>query len=266
MAATDVDNYLKGVERSFRTGISSEPFSDPTFSHDDAYRVQYRLIDPAQGRRRGGRRPQSRSNHPSVPSPSGCGRAMLRAHSRPVRLRHRRRRANWGLGRSSRRGGNRLRDGGRLRGPGVTPVQVMKAVHAVVPALELVDLKGAKRRNPGRRRNRPQCLPRRRSRGFETGPAGQPGPAVRRRNRGVQRRPPWQRYRVRGDGQSHQSRRLAGQQAGRIRRLPPGRRNHHLRFNGDPGTGQARRLRKSYLTAGWAPSGPASSIRHKEEP
>jgi 2-keto-4-pentenoate hydratase len=28
-----------------------------------------------------------------------------------------------------------------LKGPGVTPVQVMKAAHAVVPALELVDLK-----------------------------------------------------------------------------------------------------------------------------
>jgi 2-keto-4-pentenoate hydratase len=141
MAATDVDSYLSRVERSFRTGISSEPFSDPTFSHDDAYRIQYRLIDRLRdaGEVVVGHKvaltTQASRVHLGVDEPCS-GHILDRcvyATDADVPI--------GALADPHVEAETAFVMGDDLRGPGVTPVQVMKAVHAVVPALELVDLK-----------------------------------------------------------------------------------------------------------------------------
>ena len=141
MVRADVDSYLSKAERSFRTGVASPPFSDPTFSQEDAYRVQYRLIDRL---REGGEvvvghkvalTTQAARVHLGVGEPC-YGHILDRcvyASDSEVPIGN--------LADPHIEAETAFVMGDDLRGPGVTPVHVMKAAHAVVAALELVDLK-----------------------------------------------------------------------------------------------------------------------------
>ena len=131
---------VESVRRSFRTGVAAEPLAYPTFTETDAYHVQYRFLrelDPPEivaGHKVALTTKASRQ-HLGVHEPcyghilSGCvypdGAAVsigslaaphIEAETAFV-----------------------LRDA--LRGPGLTPVDVLRATQAVIPALELVDLK-----------------------------------------------------------------------------------------------------------------------------
>ena len=117
------------------------PSPSPRFTQEDAYRVQYRLIDRLKdggevvvGHKVALTTEASRA-HLGVDEPC-YGHILDRgvyANDSEVPIGN--------LANPHIEAETAFVMGEDLKGPGVTPVQVMKAAHAVVPALELVDLK-----------------------------------------------------------------------------------------------------------------------------
>jgi 2-keto-4-pentenoate hydratase len=141
MVVADLDSYLERVVKCFRTGTAAVPFAEPSFTQEDAYRVQYRLIDRLKdggevvvGHKVALTTKASRA-HLGVDEPC-YGHILDRcvyANDSEVPIGN--------LANPHIEAETAFVMGEDLKGPGVTPVQVMKAAHAVVPALELVDLK-----------------------------------------------------------------------------------------------------------------------------
>ena len=141
MASVDIDRYLGRVERSFRTGVGSSPFADPAFTQADAYRVQYRLIDRLRSNgevvvgHKVALTTKASREHLGVDEPC-FGHILDRcvyANDSQVPI--------GDLADPHIEAETAFVLAEDIKGPGVTPVQVMQATHAVVPALELVDLK-----------------------------------------------------------------------------------------------------------------------------
>lgn len=141
LATEDIDIYLSKVETCFRTGVASPPFSDPSFAEADAYRVQYRLIERlrAKGEVAVGHKvaltTKAARVHLGVGEPC-YGHILDRgvyANDADVPV------GNLADPHIEAEIAFVLRED--IKGPGVTPVQVMKATQGVLPALELVDLK-----------------------------------------------------------------------------------------------------------------------------
>jgi 2-keto-4-pentenoate hydratase len=141
MVGVDADRYLGQVERSFRTGVGSPPFGDPAFSQEDAYRVQYRLIDRLRSNgevvvgHKVALTTKASREHLGVNEPC-FGHILDRcvyANDSEVPI--------GDLADPHIEAETAFVLADDIRGPGVTPVQVMQSTHAVLPALELVDLK-----------------------------------------------------------------------------------------------------------------------------
>ncbi len=129
------------VVQSFRTGIKSNPFLDSEFTEADAYKIQYRLIEQlkASGEIIRGHKialtTKAARDHLGVDEP--CFAHILDtgiyANGSTVPI-------------------SKLTDPHceaeiafilkkDVKGPGVTPVQVLSAIEGILPAIELVDLK-----------------------------------------------------------------------------------------------------------------------------
>lgn len=141
MVGVDIDGYLSRVERSFRTGVGSPPFADPTLTQTEAYRVQYRLIERLRisgevvvGHKVALTTKASRE-HLGVNEPC-FGHILDRCvypNDSQIPI------AN--LADPHIEAETAFVLAHDIKGPGVTPIQVMQSTHAVLPALELVDLK-----------------------------------------------------------------------------------------------------------------------------
>lgn len=140
-ASETIDGLLQQVVSCYRSGVRTKPFSNPDLSEADAYRVQYRLIQGLQEKRqivvghKVALTTKAARSHLGVDEP--CFGHMLDQGVHPNG-------ANVPVG--------DLADphveaeiaflmGQDLKGPGITPVQVISATQAVLPAIELVDLK-----------------------------------------------------------------------------------------------------------------------------
>ena len=141
MATTETDTLLETVQRHFRTGFSARPLSDPALTEADAYRAQYRLIKrlQADGEVVVGHKvaltTRAAREHLGVNEPC-YGHILDRcvyASDSEVPIGN--------LADPHIEAETAFVLGEDLRGPGVTPVQVMKATLGILPALELVDLK-----------------------------------------------------------------------------------------------------------------------------
>jgi 2-keto-4-pentenoate hydratase len=142
MATTrDTQEILHRVIQSFRTGTAASPFAASELTDADAYAVQYELIERlrSQGEVVRGHKvaltTQAARVHLGVDEP--CYGHILDtgvyANGAEVPLAelvdpHCEAEIAFMLGED-------------LKGPGVTPAQVMAAVRAVLPAIELVDIK-----------------------------------------------------------------------------------------------------------------------------
>ena len=142
MATTKINqDILQQVIQCFRTGTVSKPFADSQLTDDDAYAVQYKLIDRLKGQGevvRGHKvalTSQGARAHLGVDEPcyGHILDARVYANGAEVPLAE-------------------IADplcepeiafmlGEDLRGPGVTAAQVMAATRALLPAIELVDIK-----------------------------------------------------------------------------------------------------------------------------
>ena len=131
---------LQSVQRSFRTGVAAGPIADPVLGENDAYGAQYHFLhglDPREtvaGHKVALTTKASR-DHLGIHEPcyghilSTCvyendGDVSIGNLTAP----HIEAEVAFVLGEE-------------LRGPGVTPVDVMRATAGVMPSLELVDLK-----------------------------------------------------------------------------------------------------------------------------
>ena len=141
MPTTETDTLLETVQRHFRTGFSARPLSDPALTEADAYRAQYRLIKrlQADGEVVVGHKvaltTRAAREHLGVNEPC-YGHILDRcvyASDSEVPIGN--------LADPHIEAETAFVLGEDLRGPGVTPVQVMKATLGILPALELVDLK-----------------------------------------------------------------------------------------------------------------------------
>ena len=136
-----IEQNLQLVLRSFRTGISASPFLNRDLTESEAYAIQYKLVEglKVSGEIVRGHKvaltTKAAREHLGVDEP--CFGHILDTRVYPN-------------GSSVPLSGLAdvhceaeiafiLKDD--IRGPGVTPVQVMSATHAVLPAIELVDLK-----------------------------------------------------------------------------------------------------------------------------
>ena len=143
MASTNrtIDELLKKVESCYRTGVSTEPFAKRGLSEADAYRIQNRLIEglQAKGQIVAGHKvaltSKAARSHLGVDEP--CFGHILDRNIYPndsdvpvgdLADPHVEAEIAFLLGQD-------------LRGPGITPVQVISATQAVLPALEIVDIK-----------------------------------------------------------------------------------------------------------------------------
>ena len=141
MVEVDADEYLGQGERSFRTGGGSPPFGNPLLTESDAYRVQYRLIDRLRNNgevvvgHKVALTTRASREHLGVNEPC-FGHILDRcvySNDSQVPISN--------LAAPHIEAETAFVLAADIRGPGVTPVQVMQATHAVLPALELVDLK-----------------------------------------------------------------------------------------------------------------------------
>lgn len=135
-----IHSGVESVRRSFRTGVAAQPLAYHTFSETDAYNVQYRFLRELAP-------PETVAGH-KVALTTRASREHLGVHE-PC----------YGhiLGGGIYPDGAAVAVGGlaaphveaetafvlrdELRGPGITPVDVLRATRGVLPALELVDLK-----------------------------------------------------------------------------------------------------------------------------
>ncbi len=131
---------LQSVRRSFRTGVAAPPLAAPGFTEGDAYNAQYHFLCQLQP-------PETVAGH-KVALTTKAARDHLGVHEPcyghilstcvyandaevPIgnlAAPHIEAEIAFVLGED-------------LRGPGVTPVDVMRATRGILPALELVDLK-----------------------------------------------------------------------------------------------------------------------------
>ena len=141
MAIADTDVLLETVQRHFRTGVAARPFADPAITEADAYGAQYRLVQRLRddGEVIVGHKvaltTKAAREHLGVNEPC-FGHVLDRcvyASDSEVPI------GNLADPHIEAETAFVLAED--LRGPGVTPVQVMKATLGVMPALELVDLK-----------------------------------------------------------------------------------------------------------------------------
>lgn len=137
----NLETKFRQVVQSFRTGIKSSPFLDSEFTEADAYEVQYRLIEQltASGEIIRGHKvaltTKAARDHLGVNEPcfGHILDAGIYANRSAVPI-------------------TKLTDPhceaeiafilkNDVKGPGVTPIQVMSSIEALLPAIELVDLK-----------------------------------------------------------------------------------------------------------------------------
>lgn len=142
MAITrDNQEILHRVIQSFRTGTAASPFPDSELNDADAYAVQYELIERlrSQGEVVRGHKvaltTQAARAHLGVDEPCYGHILDTRVYANGAEVPlvelvdpHCEAEIAFMLGED-------------LKGPGVTPAQVMAAVRAVLPAIELVDIK-----------------------------------------------------------------------------------------------------------------------------
>ena len=136
-----LENKFLQVVQSFRTGIKSNPFLDPEFTEADAYMIQYKLIEQLKtsGEIVRGHKialtTKAARDHLGVDEP--CFAHILDtgvyANGSAVPILeltdpHCEAEIAFILKKD-------------LKGPGVTPIQVMSAIEGILPAIELVDLK-----------------------------------------------------------------------------------------------------------------------------
>jgi len=136
-----LENKFLQVVQSFRTGIKSYPFLDPEFTEADAYMIQYKLIEQLKtsGEIIRGHKialtTKAARDHLGVDEP--CFAHILDkgvyANGSAVPILeltdpHCEAEIAFILKKD-------------LKGPGVTPIQVMSAIEGILPAIELVDLK-----------------------------------------------------------------------------------------------------------------------------
>ena len=136
-----LENKFLQVVQSFRTGIKSNPFLDPEFTEADAYMIQYKLIEQLKtsGEIIRGHKialtTKAARDHLGVDEP--CFAHILDtgvyANGSAVSILeltdpHCEAEIAFILKKD-------------LKGPGVTPIQVMSAIEGILPAIELVDLK-----------------------------------------------------------------------------------------------------------------------------
>ena len=142
MATTrDNQEILQRVAQCFRTGKAADPFPDSNLTDTDAYAVQYDLIErlKAQGEVVCGHKvaltTQAARAHLGVDEPcfGHILDARVYANGAEVPLAE--------LADPHCEAEIAFMLGEDLKGPGVTPAQVMAATRAVLPAIELVDLK-----------------------------------------------------------------------------------------------------------------------------
>ncbi len=131
---------VESVRRSFRTGIAAQPLEYNTFTEADAYNVQYKFLRELQP-------PETITGH-KVALTTKAAREHLGVHEPcyghilsscvyandadvPIAS----------LAAPHIEAETAFVLGHNLRGPGVTPVDVMRATLGILPALELVDLK-----------------------------------------------------------------------------------------------------------------------------
>jgi 2-keto-4-pentenoate hydratase len=136
-----LDETLELVLRSHRTGVAAAPFANPALREGDAYRVQYRLIAGLleQGETISGHKvaltTAAARSHLGVNEP--CYGHILDQGVYPndsdVPV--------GDLAEPHAEAEIAFLFGEDLKGPGVTPVHVIRATEAVLPAIELVDLK-----------------------------------------------------------------------------------------------------------------------------
>ncbi len=132
---------LQRVVESFRTGTPARPFSGTELTDNDAYAVQYALIERLKGQGevvRGHKvalTTQAARAHLGVDEPcfGHILDARVYANGAEVPLAE--------LADPHCEAEIAFMLGEDLKGPGVTPAQVMAATRAVLPAIELVDLK-----------------------------------------------------------------------------------------------------------------------------
>ena len=138
---SSLEDNLRSVLRSFRTGIAASPFLDSELTEQDAYAIQYKLLERlkesgeiVRGHKVALTTKASRE-HLGVDEP--CFGHILDTRIYPngsdiplMELADPHCEAEIAF---------ILKED--IRGPGVTPVQVMSAINAVLPAIELVDLK-----------------------------------------------------------------------------------------------------------------------------
>jgi len=142
MATTEYnEEILQRVVQCFRTGKFASPFADSELTDNDAYAVQYKLIERLKGQGevvRGHKvalTTQAARAHLGVDEP--CFGHILDsrvyANGAEVHLAE--------LADPHCEAEIAFMLGEDLKGPGVTPAQVMAATRAVLPAIELVDIK-----------------------------------------------------------------------------------------------------------------------------
>jgi len=135
------EEILEQVIKCYRTGTAASPFPHSSLTNDDAYAVQYKLIErlKSQGEVVRGHKvaltTQAARAHLGVDEPCFGHILDARVYSNGSQVpltelvdAHCEAEIAFMLGED-------------LKGPGVTPAQVMAATRAVLPAIELVDLK-----------------------------------------------------------------------------------------------------------------------------
>lgn len=135
------EEILERVIKSFRTGTTATPFSDSQLTDSDAYSVQYKLIErlKSQGEVVRGHKvaltTQAARAHLGVDEPcyGHILDARVYANNAQVPLAE--------LADPHCEAEIAFMLGEDLKGPGVTPAQVMAATRGVLPAIELVDIK-----------------------------------------------------------------------------------------------------------------------------
>ncbi len=135
------EEILQRVIQSFRTGTAASPFPVSALTDNDAYAVQYELIERLKGQGevvRGHKvalTTQAARAHLGVDEPcfGHILDARVYANGSEVPL------AELADPHCEAEIAFMLRED--LKGPGVTPAQVMAATRAVLPAIELVDIK-----------------------------------------------------------------------------------------------------------------------------
>ena len=138
--APHIERAIVAVGRSFRAGVAAEPLAEPEFAESDAYHSQYRFLQRLVP-------PETVSGH-KVALTTKAARDHLGVHEpcyghilSPCVYANDAEVPIGNLAAPHIEAEIAFVLGEDLRGPGVTPVDVMRATQGILPALELVDLK-----------------------------------------------------------------------------------------------------------------------------